>query len=347
MGTPTIVPDILYLKTREDLLPYEDSRFNSLMAGVPDCYSPLTDYSVWGSFVRAIAKELARFEYMYSYDLVTVNPQFLTPPDIKRRWAGPLFINKSFPNSTQSDQAYKAMLAALITAYQQGTTVASITDVIEAYTGQTITVEELYREIGNGTVADWQRNTLRVTVPGANANPLSAITAAAWVQTISQDLYSAIDLAKPAHVGLDYSVSFSDSESLTTLIAEITDQFTPTFNDSEPSPLPAVFTQAPMLDPSSPNTELSAWGILAGLYFTQTITTAQYNALMSADFKAEYAPNQSGGYTFIAANSKDVVLVDSNNNPTGAISKAQGTLAPQLNLSWEIKGDSLTIFELT
>lgn len=346
MATATIVPDVLYLKSREDLLPYEDARFNSLLSGMPDCYFPLTDYSIWGSFLRAFAQELARIEYMYAYDLVSQDPQYLTPPDIKRRWAGPLFINKSFPNAAQSDQAYKAMLAALISAYQQGTTVAAIIDVIEAYTGQAIVVEELYKEIGNGTVEDWQRNTLRLTVPAATTSPLSAITAAAWIQTISQDLYNAIDLAKPAHVGLDYSVSFTDSESLVALITSITDTFTPTFTDSEPAPLPPVFTQSPFLDPSSPDTELTAFGKLAGLYFTQNITAEEYTALPYATFQAEYTENDDGSYTFNPANYNDVVLEDASGTVTGAISKAQGVLAPQQTLSWEIKRDSLTIFEL-
>jgi len=342
----TVAPDSLYLRSREDLLPYEDARCNSLFSGLPNCYAPLTDYAVWGAFVRALAQELARIEYMYSYNLVALNPQYLTPPDMKRRWAAPLYINKSFPNASQSDQAYRTMLDNLIAAYRQGATVDAITAVIAAYTGQTIEVTELYKEIGNGTVSDYERNTLQLSVPSTLANPLSAITAASWIQVISQDLYTAIDLAKPAHVGLDYSVTFGDTESLQALISSITDVLMPTFTDSEAAPLPPVFIEAPMLDPESPDTRLAAYGKLAGLYFTANISAAEYAALSSAAFQAEYAMNTDGTYSLISSCYNDIVLEDANGSVTGAISKAQGVLAPQLQTSWEIVSDSLIIFEL-
>ncbi len=343
-GIPLI--DSLYQRSREDLLAYSDARFNSLLSAMPNCYTALTDYSVWGSFLRAVAEELARMEYLYSYGLVSVNPQYLTPPDIKRQFAGPLFINSSFPNAAQTDQDYKAMLVALIPAYRMGTTLAAIEAVILAYTGQNIPVEELYRQIGNGTVFDYDRNTLRLTVPGVVVNPLSAIASAAQIQTISQDLLTAISLAKPAHIGLDYRVAFGSTEDIHTYVAAINDTFVPTFDGVEAPPLPEIFTEAPMLDATSPNTELTAYGKLAGLYLTQNITAAQYAGLMSAAFQAEYLVNADGTYTLNPACVNDVILEDANGNPTGAVSKAQGVLAPQHITTWEIKGDSLTIFEM-
>lgn len=341
-----VQPDILYLRSREDLLAYEDARANSLFSGMPNCYAPLTDYAVWGAFTRALAQELARIEYMYSYDLVALNPQYLTPPDIKRRFAAPLYINSSYPNASQSDQAYKAMLAALIPAYQQGTTLAAIQAVVEAYTGQAIEVQELYRLIDNETVFDYQRNILRLSVPSVLANPLSAIQAAGWMQTISQDLYTAIDLAKPAHIGLDYSVLFGDTENFGAIVTGVTDVFAPMFVGVEASPLPSIFTEAPYLDEGSPDTPLAAFGKLASLYFAHDISAAQYATLQSTAFQAEYAENPDGSYSLSPSCYNDVVIEDSTGSVTGAISKAQGVLAPQLVTSWEIAGDAVVLFEL-
>ena len=61
-----------------------------------------------------------------------------TPPDIKRRWAAALEINKSYPEASQFDLDYKAMLVALLAAYPEGTTVDAIQKVITAYTGETL-----------------------------------------------------------------------------------------------------------------------------------------------------------------------------------------------------------------
>ena len=56
--------------------------------------------------------------------------------------------------------------------------------------------------------------------------------------------------------------------------------------------------------------------------------------------------NADGTYTLNPACVNDVILEDANGNPTGAVSKAQGVLAHQHITTWEIKGDSLTIFEM-
>lgn len=345
-----VLPDLLYQKQREALLPYEDARFASLLSGVPDYYPTQNDYTIYGCLLRAVAMELARLEYMYSYDLVGLEPQFLTPPDIKRRWAAPLFINKSYPSAAQTDVDYRSMVVGLLEAYPKGATVEAITDVIYAYTGQTVKVEELYKLSGNGIFDDTDRNALKVVLDASTAtgnDPFSQVQSAAALATLSLNLYGAIDLAKPAHIGLDFSVTFGDGEDLSSRIAAIVDTLEIIYTGVEAAPLPEVFTQAPFLDPSSPDTRLSAIGKLVGEFFSQTITSTQYAALMSDDFRAEYALNADGSYSLTPSAEQDIILLDTNGNPTGSISRARGVLAPQLFKAWEIKSDELVIFRMS
>src|SRR5271170_8422388 len=119
-------PDLLYNRSRTDLLRYEDARLNSLIQAIAAFYSTRNDQSIWGNFLRALAIELAKLDYYYSYDLVNKDPSLLTPPDIRRRWAAPLYISGNFPSPGQFDTQYKQMLVQLISAYQEGTTVKAI-----------------------------------------------------------------------------------------------------------------------------------------------------------------------------------------------------------------------------
>src|SRR5579863_9688860 len=139
-ATTTNQADNFYLRSREDLLPFEDALLNSLQQGTPNYYISRNDQSIWGEIQRAVAIELAKLDYYYAYDLVNKNAAFLTPPDIRRRWAGPLFISNVFPEADQSDLAYRTMLVQLLQAYALGSTVVGIQDVIHAYTGLNIQV---------------------------------------------------------------------------------------------------------------------------------------------------------------------------------------------------------------
>jgi hypothetical protein len=224
-------PDLLYLRSREDLLRYEDARFNSLIQAIADFYATRNDQSIWGNFLRALAIELAKVDYDYSYDLVNKDASLLTPPDIRRRWAAPLYIASNWPSPQQFDTQYKEMLVQLISAYQEGTTVQAIHDVILAYTGISVNVVELYKEIGNGVFDQSDRNAISVAVQvgGAGSNPLTTVTSLLQLQTIIQSLYNAIALAKPAHVGLEFTTIFGEGEDLQCIIApqNVTqDQFT-------------------------------------------------------------------------------------------------------------------------
>jgi hypothetical protein len=219
-NTPNNNPDLLYLRSREDLLRYEDARFNSLIQAVADFYSTRNDQSIWGNFVRALAIELAKVDYNYSYDLVNKDPSLLTPPDIRRRWAAPLYISSNWPSPGQFDTQYKEMLVSLIAAYNEGTTVQAIHDIILAYTGISVDVVELYKEIGNGIYDQSDRNAISVSVQvgGAGSNPLTTITSLLQLQTIVQSLYNAIALAKPAHVGLEFTTIFGEGEDLQCIV---------------------------------------------------------------------------------------------------------------------------------
>ncbi len=211
---PNLQPDELYLKSREDLLPYEDARMNSLLTAVANFYTTRNDQSKWGNCLRAIAEELSRFEYFYAYDLINKLPQYLTPPDIRRRWADPCYVSAHWPSATQFDTDFRTMLVDLIAAYRLGSTVVSIEDVIFAYTGINIQVQELYKQIGGGFYDQSDRNAIKVAVNVGGSNPLSNIASLNQLQAITQSLYGAIDLAKPAHVGLEFTTIFGSNEDL-------------------------------------------------------------------------------------------------------------------------------------
>lgn len=267
-------PDIYYLRSREDLLLYEDSRFNSLINGLANYYTTRNDQSLWGTILRAMAQELARLEYSFAYNIVNKEPKYLTPPDIRRRWADPLFVSRNYPSSTQFDQDFRTMLVDLLTAYREGATTKAIQDVIFAYTGKEIIVEELYKEIG--TFFDQSdRNAIQVSVNVGGSNPLSDIQNLLQLQAVTEDLYGAIDLAKPAHVGLNFTTVFGSDENIDAFITGITDTLSITLSLQEEEPFNPMLIQAPVLDPSNPMTTIAAYGQL----FTPAIDTATFNAL--------------------------------------------------------------------
>src|ERR1700675_4463733 len=247
-------PDLLYNRSREDLLRYEDARFNSLIQAVSDFYSTRNDQSIWGNFLRALAIELARLDYDYSYDLVNKDPSLLTPPDERRRWAAPLYVSANWPSPHQFDTQYKQMLVDLIAAYRMGTTPEAIHDVILAYTGISINVVELYKQIGNGIFDQSDRNAISVSVAVGNAgsNPLTTVTSLLQLQTIVQSLYNAIALAKPAHVGLEFTTIFGESEGLDCMLSpQVLTQQQITEISSDQSGFYTFLNYAP-INPASP-----------------------------------------------------------------------------------------------
>ena len=218
-------PDQPYLKTRAELLDYEDNLFKNLLSGVPNYYyTPSQDSSFYGHMLRGVAKEEARLEYWYHYDLWGQVPNYLTPVDIRRRYASLLSINRNYPGRTQYDTDYKQMLLDLITAYRKGATVTAIGDVIQAYTGQNFYIEELFKSIGLG-YDQTDRNSLKISIyatgsPVAGAQTSSALLEdATRVKALTDDLYDAIDLAKPAHVGINLTTIFGLDEFIGQFVA--------------------------------------------------------------------------------------------------------------------------------
>ncbi len=257
MSAPTQQADNLYLRTREDLLPFEDSLMNSLLNGTANYYTPRNDQSIWGEILRSVAIELARLDYYYAYDQVNKDPQFLTPPDIKRRWAGPLFISKIYPQASQSDIAYRAMLVELIQAYRQGSTVVGIQEVINAYTGLNIQVLELYKFIGQGFFDISDTNSIDVSINVGGSNPLEDITNLNQLQAITATLAGAIDLAKPAHVGLNLATVFGSDENIDAFIVGIIDTLRIFIQITEAEPFPPQLFLSPDLFPGTPRTGLA------------------------------------------------------------------------------------------
>jgi hypothetical protein len=112
------------------------------------------------------------------------------------------------------------MLVDLLAAYQEGATPKSIQDVIYAYTGKNIIVEELYKEIVPGGFYDQSdRNAVKVSVNVGGSDPLVDIESLTELQQITNSLYGAIDLAKPAHVGLELTTIFGSDENIDCFIS--------------------------------------------------------------------------------------------------------------------------------
>lgn len=356
----SINPDLIYRKSRADLIQYEDARFRGLIGDVPNFYISRNDQTLYGDILRAVSQEMAWLEYLATYNLVNKDPQYLTPPDIKRRWAGPLQISSDYPSSLQGDLDYKLMLRQLLLAYKQGTTLAGVTGVINAYANAPVTIVELYKLVRAGDPGfDFSdRNSIQVSV---NADTVTTLDE---LQNLTADLYNAIALAKPAHVGIDFSIVFSEAEDLDALISEMTDNLTITFMFEDTGDTSQMLTLEPYTEGEVP-TQLAAYGQVVGTMFANSLTTAQWTALQYPAFQTEYVgPNAAANYILNPTCYLDVALTQGAPatpaeyaalTPTeqaaytlandgnyyqysGVISKARGLLAPHIDSTWEVSG---------
>lgn len=281
-------PDLLYLLPRESLLLFEDARLLGLLQATANYYLPRNDQPQWGYLLRVIAQELAKLEYDYQYDIQGIQPQFLTPPDIKRRDAASLQIKSAYPYPNQFDKGdftgfgtldnpvgYRDMLVDLIKAYGMGATANAIAAVIYAYTGKTVQVVELYKLIGQGVYDQSDRNAIQVSVNVGGNNPLNNVLSLTQLQEIVQNLYGAIDLAKPAHVGLEFTTVFTEAENVS---LNINDILRIIIQQVEAPPLGPMLWVAPLFDPKHPKTTLAAYG----RRLTPTLSQADWEALYYA-----------------------------------------------------------------
>lgn len=338
-------PDKLYDRSRDELLPYEDSEFASLLANVPNFYISQTDQTIWGSLLRDVGAELGRLEYFHSYDIVGKNPQFLTPPDVKRQWNEPLFINRNYPHSDQYDLDYKALVVGLIQAFRLGATVESIQGVIKAYTGQDIQVEELFKGIGtyyDGTV----RNMIQLSVKVAGVEQTGSIVnlgatdgsvQVGRLKTITDDLYGAIDLAKPAHVGLNLTTIFGLDEHIGDFVYGrygIDDQLRIIALMIEDQPLPDPLYQAPFLDPTHPDTGLASIDVDNPQHREFAQGGGNPPPLQASYTLSEFATYSGSTYT------KGAITVVGDPPP------APGVVSPMLSQVWELKDDRLDIMDI-
>jgi hypothetical protein len=289
--TKYVQPDVLYTPNRTDLLLYEDASTRRLFNNTANFYATRNDQSIWGVALRAVAQEIARCEYFYAYDLIAKNPQYLTPSDIKRRWADPLFISSAYPSTGvfdlpdgQSDLSYRNMLVALLQAYKEGATVKAIQDVIFAYTGLVVVVQELYKFIPSDASTllpppspydQSDRNAIQVSINVGGSNPLEDIESLNQLQLVVSSLYTAIDLTKPAHVGLEFIVVFGENDNIDAYTEDISyfpqDMWSPTepgiadnlsiiFRIVEEPPFNPMLIVAPILNPVNPQTTVAAHG---------------------------------------------------------------------------------------
>ncbi len=349
------IPDKLYDRSRDELLPYEDSEFAQLIANVPNFYISQTDQTIWGSLLRDVAAELGRLEYFHSYDMVGKDPSYLTPADAKRQWNDPLFINRNYPPADKYDLDYKSLVIALIKAFQMGATVASIEAVIKAYTGQDIQIEELWKQIGQGRFDATSRNTLRVAarVAGVGSDSMIHLSTSEDViaasvnvnalKTLTDDLYGAIDAAKPAHVGIDLITVFGVDEipSIGDHIygtVGIVDELRIIAKMIESEPLDPPLYQAPFLDPKHPDTGLASTDVDNWIHNVFTPDPTNPPPAPAAGTTLGYTLEEFAAYSESAT--KGVV------SSVGTEPPHPGVLSPILNRTWELKSEELEIMDM-
>lgn len=254
----TLQADASYAKSPVELELFEKAAFAALRSFVPNYYRDGREDTLWGLHLRGIASQAARLDFKSHYNVHGTDPALLNPADLMRRFAGPLFLNRNYPGTTQYDLELKAMILKLLEAYRMGAKTEAIQKVIEAFTGESYAVEELFKSIGTYyDVSD--RHAIRIGVRVAQAQ--AGITAnvandVARVRDLVVDLYEAIDLCKPAHVGINLTTVMGLDEDIAARVAAITDELRIIMLLEEQEPGEPMLHQAPFLDGSTPNTGL-------------------------------------------------------------------------------------------
>ena len=114
----------------------------------------------------------------------------------------------------------------------------------------------------------------RSTCTVYGSNPLTEVQSLQQLQEIVQSLYGAIDLAKPAHVGLEFTTVFAEAEQLT---LNIVDTWRLIILEIENPPLNPMLYVAPIFNVKNPKTTLSSWGT----YLPTPISSAHGLALQT------------------------------------------------------------------
>ena len=241
---------------------FEDAESYNILSNVPNYYVSRTDQTRSGYILRVIGRELARLEYQHAYDIWSRDLVNLIPTDSLRRYRDVLGVPRDYPTKDQSDQEFHDMIIKLFKAFQLGTTAESIREVIQAYVGNQVFVDELFLKIGDGVHDVSDRNTIAVSARVGTGDNLLGIDG---VKTLTETLYSALDLAKPAHVGISLSAIFGADEDMDSFILGrygITDRLIIRILLVEEEPLDIPLWQSPRLDPATPDTRVGPTAIL-------------------------------------------------------------------------------------
>jgi hypothetical protein len=338
-------PDEAYAQSRKDLLVYEDSELYRLLSKVPDYYISRTDQTVYGELLRAAAMELGRIEYLHNYDLVGKEPAQLDPVDLKRQYAAPLSLLRGFPGKTQDDQSYKDMILALLQAFGKGATMQSLREVISAYAGKDVVIEEAFKKIGQSgyTIAD--RNTIRVVTQVADKDFTG-------VKTLTESLYKALDLAKPAHAGLSLNMSLQETEGWSGIPGSDEHLSSTLKDDFIGAPQPKI--TAWFLDGAAIEAPLYLYnhgGSVSNLTTPDTRLSPTTSVFTSANIQLSGLSPQSGGsWTTDLGNGTVVKVGRQTNSAQNGYYVARvgawepyiahtGVLSPILKRTWEIQND--------
>ena len=255
----TLQADASYAKSPVELELFEKAAFAALRSYVPNYYRDGREDTFWGLLLRSISSQMARLDFKSHYNVYGADPSLLNPADIVRRFAGPLYLNRNYPGTTQYDLDLKAMILKLLDAYRLGATTTALQKVIEAFTGETYEVEELFKSIGTYyDVSD--RHALRIGVKVAETQrgiTTSTATDVARVRDLVTDLYDAIDLCKPAHVGINLTTVLGLDEDMGARITHITDEMRLIMLLEELEPGDPMLYQAPFRDKNTPDTGLA------------------------------------------------------------------------------------------
>lgn len=244
--------DVVYSRTEIELEDFERAAFQSLRNAVPDYYTDGRDDTLRGRILRSAARLMAKGDFQTQYLLAGTDPSYLTPADLLRQFGALLKLNRNYPGTTQYDLDFKDMVLKLLKAYRLGSTTESIRLVLEAYTGTNFTLEELFT---SSDISD--HNAIRVGLgvgDGTKGITREVVQNIVKVQDVVKDLYTAIDLAKPAHIGINLTTVLRDDAELVTMSIEDTLQITALYEEAEPGS-PMLY-EAPFMDSKTPRTGL-------------------------------------------------------------------------------------------
>lgn len=334
----TLHPDQPYQKLREGLIQYEDMEAQRLLANVPNYYTSRNDQTIFGAILRVAAKELARMEYAYTYDVLSKDPSVLTPADIRREFGPALAIPREYPREDQSDLEFREFVTNLLDAFKLGTRLEGIQKVLEAYMGDgRVHVEELYKKIGHG-YDHTDRNTLRIVAGITDSTP----NGVSQLKTLTENLYFALDLIKPAHVGITLNTVFGDGDSMLSCMNDISDTLVIWFLGREGEPLEAPFRFSPWSDKTQEETRVSP---VTTLYTSAPITLSGLGVQGGCSWSS---PITEGSVVRVTAQ------VSSSSNgyytaKSGAwerYSFKSGLVSPILNRAWEVQDSDPIILDL-